>query len=66
MSALTRGVAAELVSREQNVRRERGQREKHVFRVQLTTSRTGSHIRLMFSLLNVTVIHLYSGDDAVG
>ena len=49
MGRLTRDGTAELVSRDQILRRERGQ-ETFVFPVQLTTSRIGNLIRLIHTL----------------
>ena len=50
MSELTRDGMVESVSRDQSLRRERGQ-EKNIFLVQLTTTRIGNHIRLIHTLL---------------
>ena len=56
MSKLTRDGTAELVLRDQILRRERGQ-EKNIFPVELTTtSRTSYHTRLIHTLLKVLTI----------
>ena len=49
---------AEPVSRDKILRREQGQ-EKIFFPVQFTTSRIGSHARLIHSLLKALTIHTY-------
>ena len=56
MSELTPGGTAKPASRDQSLRRERGQ-GKCTFPVQLTTSRIGSHTRLIHILLKVLTIH---------
>ena len=58
MSRLTRDGTAEPISRDQILRRERGQ-GKNIFLVQLTTSRIGSLIRLILSLA-ICDDHTYS------
>ena len=57
MSRLTRDGTAEPISRDQILRRERGQ-GIFVFPVQLTTSRIGNHTRLIPTLLYVMTIHI--------
>ena len=56
MSRLTRDGTAEPVSRDQNLRHARGQRNVH-FAVQLTTRRIGNLNRLIHTLLYVMTIH---------
>ena len=56
MSGLTRDGTAEPVSRDEILRRERGQ-GKNIFPVQLTTSIVGNLTRLIHSLLKVLGIH---------
>ena len=56
MSGLSRNGTAELVSRDQILRRGRGQGKKY-FPVQLTTSRIGSQTRSIHTLLEVLTIH---------
>ena len=58
MSRLTRDGTAEPVSRDQNLRRERGQGNNN-FPVQLTSSRIGNLTRLILLLLHVMTIHTY-------
>ena len=55
---LMRHVTAAPVSRDQIVRRVRGQ-GKFIFPVQLTTSRIGNLTRLIHTLLYVMTIHTY-------
>ena len=50
MSRLTRDGTAEPVSRDQILRRERGQVKKSFFPVQLTTTRIGNLTRLILTL----------------
>ena len=59
MSRLTRDGTAEPVSRDQILRRERGQGNIH-FSVQLTLSRIGNLTRLILLLLYVMTIHTAS------
>ena len=56
MSRLTRDGTAELVSRDEILRREQGQ-EKNMFPVQLTTNRIDNHTCLIHSLMKVLTIH---------
>ena len=58
MSRLTRDGTAEPVSRDQILRRARGQ-GNIIFPVQLTTSRIGNLTRSIHTLLYVMTIHLY-------
>ena len=58
MSRLTRDGTAETVSRDQLLRRERGQRII-IFPVQLTTSRIGNLRRLIHTLAICVTIHTY-------
>ena len=62
MSRLTRDGTAEPVSRDQILRRARGQ-GNIIFSVQLTTSRIGNLIRFIHSLLYVMTIHTYIHND---
>ena len=59
MSRLTRDGTAEPVSRDQILRRERGQGNIFIFPVQLTSSRIGNLIRLIHTLLHAMTIHTY-------
>ena len=59
MSRLTWDGTAELVSRDQILRRVNGDREISIFPVQLTTSRIGNLTRLILLLLFVMTIHEY-------
>ena len=54
---LTRNGTAETVSPDQILRRGRGQREKFIFPVQLTTCRMGNLIRLINTLAICVTIH---------
>ena len=66
MSRLTRDGTAEPVSRDQILRRERGQdREIFVFPVELTTSRIGSLTRLILTLAICVTIDTKQGRHAV-
>ena len=56
MNRLAWDGTTEPVSRDQIIRRERGQ-EKNAFLVQLTTSGIGNHTGLIHTLLNVMTIH---------
>ena len=58
MSRVTRDGTAETVSRDQIIRRERGQ-ETSIFPLQLTTSRIGNLARLIYTLLYMMAIHTY-------
>ena len=55
MSRLTRDGTAEPGSRDQILKRERGQWKKNISPLQLTTSRIGNLTQLMHTLLNVTI-----------
>ena len=58
MSRLTRDGTAETVTRDQVLRRERGQ-ETFIFPVQLTTSRIDNLTRLILTLAIYVTIHTY-------
>ena len=58
MSRLTRDGTAETVSRDQILRRVQGQGKKHVFPVQLTTSRIGNLTRLIHTTVVVVFFTL--------
>ena len=62
---LTRDGTAESVSRDQFLRRERGQGKIHIFPVQLTTRGIGSHTRLVHTLLKVLTIHIHNVKNGV-
>ena len=53
LNRLARDGTAEPVSRDQSFRPKRRHTEKHVFLVQLTTSRVGNTTRLVLNLLKV-------------
>ena len=63
MSRLTRDGTAEPVSRDQILRRERGQGNIFVFSVQLTTCRIGNLTRLIHTLAICVAIHSKSMDQ---
>ena len=56
------GREAEPVSRDQILRRERGQ-DRFIFPVELTTSRIGNLTRLMYTVLCVITIHTHSNQQ---
>ena len=60
MSRLARGGTAKPVSRDQILRRERGQKKIIVFPIQLTTGRIGNHERLIHALRKVLTIHTHT------
>ena len=64
MSRLTRDGTAKPVSRDQILRRERGDRKIFIFLVQLTTSKIGNltWLVLTFAICDVMIIHVDTKD----